>query len=145
MLGFEERALQALQQHDWPGNVRELENLVERGVILASQSGMVEVEHLFPNQPEALQTSLDAHGHLAKLPSAKDKDLCARILDSGSALEDIDALVLDLAVARARGNLSEAARLLGMTRPQLAYRLKHRQVRAAATPATNLQAETASL
>jgi transcriptional regulator with AAA-type ATPase domain len=116
--------------------VRELENLVERGVILASQSGMVEVEHLFPTQPDALQTSLDAHGHLAKMPSAQDADLCARILDSGSALEDIDALVLDLAVARAKGNLSEAARLLGMTRPQLAYRLKHRTVRGVAMPAT---------
>jgi DNA-binding NtrC family response regulator/predicted hydrocarbon binding protein len=145
VLGFEERALQALQQHSWPGNVRELENLVERGVILSSQSGMVEVEHLFPAQPDAVQTSLDAQGHLAKLPSAQDKDLCARILDSGSALEDIDALVLDLAVARAHGNLSEAARLLGMTRPQLAYRLKHRQLRGVSATATDLQGEIATL
>ncbi|MDO8768910.1 MAG: helix-turn-helix domain-containing protein, partial [Burkholderiaceae bacterium] len=121
--------------------VRELENLVERGVILAPQAGMVEVEHLFPNQPESMQTSLDAHGHLARLPSAKDDDLCARILDSGSSLEDIDALVLDHAVARARGNLSEAARLLGMTRPQLAYRLKHRQSHTAATPAPDHHSE----
>ena len=142
--GFEERALQALKQHSWPGNVRELENLVERGVILASQSGMVELENLFPNQPDAVQTSLDAHGHLAKLPSAHDTDLCAQILDSGRALEDIDALVLDLAVGRARGNLSEAARLLGMTRPQLAYRLKHRQPRAALSDATDLGSETAA-
>ena len=125
--GFGERALQALQQHDWPGNVRELENLVERGVILASQGGMVEVEHLFPNQPEAVQTGLDARGQLARLPSAQDDDLSARILDSGSSLEEIEARVLDHAVARARGNLSEAARLLGLTRPQLAYRQKHRQ------------------
>ena len=131
VLGFEERALQALLQHDWPGNVRELENLVERGVILASQSGMVEVEHLFPNQPDAAQTSLDAHGHLAKLPSAQDDELSARILDSGSSLEEIEARVLDEAVSRARGNLAEAARLLGLTRPQMAYRQKQRQHRGA--------------
>jgi len=137
VLGFEERALQALLQHDWPGNVRELENLVERGVILACQYGMVEVEHLFPSQPDAVQTSLDAHGHLAKLPSAKNDHLCALILDSGSSLEDIDALVLDHAVARARGNLCEAARLLGMTRPQLAYRLKHRHIRCDSASATD--------
>lgn len=124
--GFEERALQALQQHNWPGNVRELENLVERGVILASQGGMIEVEHLFPNQPEAVQTGVDAHGQLARLPSAQDDALSARILDSGSSLEDIEARVLDHAVARANGNLSEAARLLGLTRPQLAYRQKRR-------------------
>jgi transcriptional regulator with GAF, ATPase, and Fis domain len=134
ILGFEERTLQALQQHDWPGNVRELENLVERGVILASQAGMVEVEHLFPNQPE-LQTSLDAHGHLAPLPSAQDDDLSARILNSGSSLEAIEARVLDHAVLRARGNLAEAARLLGLTRPQLAYRQKQRQNRGASEPA----------
>lgn len=132
--GFEERALQALHLHDWPGNVRELENLVERGVILASQGGMVEVEHLFPNQPEAAQTSLDARGQLAQLPSAQDDDLSARILDSGSSLEDIEARVLDHAVARARGNLSEAARLLGLTRPQLAYRQKRRNAMDAQAP-----------
>jgi DNA-binding NtrC family response regulator len=126
VLGFEERALQALRQHDWPGNVRELENLIERGVILAAQAGMVELEHLFPNQPDAAQTGLNAQGQLVRLPSAQDDDLSARILDSGSSLEDIEARVLDHAVARANGNLSEAARLLGLTRPQLAYRQKRR-------------------
>jgi len=115
--------------------VRELENLVERGVILASQGGMIEVAHLFPNQPEAVQTSVDAHGQLARLPSARDDDLSERILDSGSALEDIEARVLDHAVARANGNLSEAARLLGLTRPQLAYRQKRRHSNATDTNA----------
>ena len=119
-----------MQQHDWPGNVRELENLVERGVILASQGAMVEVEHLFPNQPEAVQTGLDARGQLTRLPSAQDDDLSARILDSGSSLEEIEARVLDHAVARARGNLSEAARLLGLTRPQLSDRSSAFAVRA---------------
>lgn len=129
VLGFEERALQVLQQHAWPGNVRELENLVERGVILASQGGRVAVDHLFPNQPDTDQTGLDAQGHLSKLPSVQDDDLSQRILDSGSSLDDIEARVLDHAVTRARGNLSEAARMLGLTRPQLAYRQKQRQNR----------------
>ena len=124
--GFAERAMQALARHDWPGNVRELENLVERGVILASQDGMIELEHLFPHRPETGHTSLDAHGQLAELPSAQDDDLSARILDSGSSLDDIESRVLDHAVLRARGNLSEAARLLGLSRAQLAYRQKRR-------------------
>lgn len=145
VLGFEERTLQALQQHDWPGNVRELENLVERGVILAHQAGMVEVEHLFPNQPDSVQTSLDAQGKLARLPSMQDDDLSARILDSGSSLEDIEARVLDHAVARAHGNLSEAARLLGMTRPQLAYRQKHRQSHGTSALSPDLNREPGTL
>jgi len=143
VLGFEERALQALRQHDWPGNVRELENLVERGVILASQAGRVELEHLFPNQPDAAQTSLDAHGRLARLPSMQDDELSARILDSGSSLDEIEGRVLDHAVARVRGNLSEAARLLGLTRPQLAYRLKQRQ--SGAGPANELKSDPGAM
>ena len=127
LLGFGERALQMLQQHDWPGNVRELENLVERGVILASQGGWVGAEHLFQNQPESNHTGVDAHGHLAQIPNADDDDLSARILDSGSSIETIELRVLDLAVQRSGGNLSEAARLLGLTRPQLAYRQKVKQ------------------
>lgn len=126
VVGFEERALQALLQHDWPGNVRELENLIERGVILAAQAGKVEAEHLFPNRPDAAQTGLNEHGQVVRLPSAQDDELSALILDSGGSLEEIEARVLDHAVARAQGNLSEAARLLGLTRPQLAYRLKRR-------------------
>ncbi|HEX5697129.1 MAG TPA: sigma-54-dependent Fis family transcriptional regulator [Rhodoferax sp.] len=143
VLGFEERALQALQHHNWPGNVRELENLVERGVILSSQAGRVELEHLFPNQPDAAQTSLDAHGRLARLPSVQDDELSARILDSGSSLDEIEGRVLDHAVARVRGNLSEAARLLGLTRPQLAYRLKQRQ--SGAGPATELKSDPGAM
>lgn len=145
LTGFGERALQALQQHDWPGNVRELENLVERGVILATQGGMVEVDDLFPNQPEAAQTSLDAHGQLAQLPSAQDDDLSARILDSGSSLEAIEARVLDHAVARAHGNLSEAARLLGLTRPQLAYRQKRSHADQSGPPAPETNHPTEGL
>jgi DNA-binding NtrC family response regulator len=134
--GFGERAMQALEQHAWPGNVRELENLVERGVILACQGGMIEVEHLFPNRPQTTQTSFDANGQLTELPSAQDDDLSARILDSGSSLDDIEALVLNHAVARAGGNLSKAARLLGLSRAQLAYRQKRSQERDQPSPQT---------
>jgi transcriptional regulator with GAF, ATPase, and Fis domain len=48
------------------------------------------------------------------------------VLDSGCSLDEIEAQVLDHAVMRARGNLSEAARLLGLSRAQLAYRQKRR-------------------
>ncbi len=135
--GFAERAAQALVQHNWPGNVRELENLVERGVILACQGGMIEVEHLFPNLPQTAQTSFDVNGQLTELPSAQDDDLSARILDSGSSLDDVEARVLNHAVARARGNLSLAARLLGLTRAQLAYRQKRSLERHFDTPAAS--------
>ena len=129
--GFSDRALQVLQRHDWPGNVRELENLVERGVILASQGETVDIEHLFPNHPEAPQTGVDHRGQLAAVTPLQHQELCARIVDSGIALEDLESQVLALAVERSHGNLSGAARLVGMTRPQLAYRLRRQQTESA--------------
>ena len=127
--GFSERALQALGRHGWPGNVRELENLVERGVILAAQGGAIEVEDLFSLSPghgdgSADRTGLDPHGQLAVLPPDPDEDLCARMLASGLPLEELEHQLLAFAVARESGNLSAAARRLGITRPQLAYRLR---------------------
>ncbi|MGN6259597.1 MAG: sigma 54-interacting transcriptional regulator [Ralstonia sp.] len=124
LAGFGERAMQALMHHDWPGNVRELENLVERGVILAPQGESIEIEHLFPNQPSGMQSQLSPQGRLAPVRLESEQTLCARILDSGLSLEALETQLLDLAVERAKGNLSGAARQLGLTRPQLAYRLK---------------------
>ena len=125
VVGFGERAMQALLRHPWPGNVRELENLVERGVILAAQGGTIELEHLFPNQPEDPHESLNEKGRLAPVTSAAEQELCERIVGSGVPLGSLEASVLALAVERSGGNLSSAARLLGITRAQLAYRLKH--------------------
>jgi DNA-binding protein Fis len=67
-------------------------------------------------------------------------------LDSGYSLEEIEALVLDHAVSRARGNLSEAARLLGLTRPQLAYRQKRRdaELAGASVPKSDTQSDASS-
>jgi len=126
--GLGDRALQALMRHDWPGNVRELENLVERGVILAAQGGAVELEHLFPNQPGARQEGVDPQGRLARVLPAGENELCERIVSSGLSLEQLETRVLALAVERSGGNLSGAARLLGLTRPQLAYRIKRQQI-----------------
>jgi transcriptional regulator with GAF, ATPase, and Fis domain len=61
-----------------------------------------------------------------KLP-AEQASLCNTILSSGLSLDQIEDMVLRESVARAHGNLAGAARLLGMTRPQLSYRLKRNQ------------------
>ncbi len=124
LIGFSDRALQSLLRHQWPGNVRELENLVERGVILASQGGAIELEHLFPNQPDEAHDGLDPEGRLARRAAPDEQALCERMLDSGIPIEALEARVLALAVERHRGNLSGAARMLGLSRAQLAYRLK---------------------
>lgn len=44
--GITDASLAALRRHTWPGNVRELQNVLERAVILCTEAGMIEVEHL---------------------------------------------------------------------------------------------------
>src|ERR1700735_5535942 len=66
ILSFEPEAMQILMDHLWPGNVRELENVVERAVVLASQSLVpVDVlpEHLL--EAKGLRIRRDESGHLA--------------------------------------------------------------------------------
>ncbi len=129
LTGFSERALQALQHHPWPGNVRELENLIERGVILAGHQGLIEAEHLFPFTPPSAVAGLDPQGKLTRLPDPTEQDLLERLLGSGLSIDDMEQRLLRLAVDRTEGNLSAAARLVGLTRPQLAYRLRQAEAR----------------
>ncbi len=66
VLSFEPEAMQILMDHLWPGNVRELENVVERAVVLASQTSVpVDVlpEHLL--EAKGLRIRRDESGHLA--------------------------------------------------------------------------------
>ena len=112
--GLTSRARDALEQYPWPGNIRELENMIERGVLLAPATGMIDVPHLFASQqpggcPE---------------PSEDADALVEKLLNQQVSLPQIEAKLMALAMTTTRGNLSSAARMLGITRPQLAYRLK---------------------
>jgi transcriptional regulator with GAF, ATPase, and Fis domain len=134
MRGFTLRAVKALLAYDYPGNIRELQNLIERGVICADDGGQIDVTHLFASG-EALShavLSLDgASGALSeRTPAAEPKsneDLLQTLQrwhgNDGLSLDRIEQTLLQNAVDRSAGNLSAAARLLGITRAQLAYRL----------------------
>ncbi len=125
--GITDKALRALRSHSWPGNIRELENTIERGVILAPQDEWIEVEHLFalPFGTPAPEDAINAAGSLEHSADHEALDaLCDTLLATGIPLESLETRLLQRAVERARGNLAGAARLLGMTRPQLNYRLK---------------------
>ena len=127
--GVTDKALRALKAHKWPGNVRELENMMERGVILAAHDGWIEAEHLFAGLDisPCSEDRVDASGGLrpATADAAPDVSaLCDAVFASGISLDDLEAALLREAMQRQQGNLSGAARLLGLTRPQFSYRLK---------------------
>ena len=127
LLGVSDKTMQAIKRHQWPGNVRELENMIERGVILAPQDGWIELEHLFTHVGEAQNWGflISAAGNLEdKAEPCRTVALLEAILGSGISFEDLETRLLEEAVRRSDGNLAGAARLLGITRPQLQYRLK---------------------
>ncbi|SEP89384.1 Transcriptional regulator containing PAS, AAA-type ATPase, and DNA-binding Fis domains [Solimonas aquatica] len=130
--GFTDRAIDALLAHDWPGNVRELENVIERAVILASDGGSIDVYHL----PEIVARSKrrglmnpSISGQLVdceELPLRESAANTAAITDLSvrdNLSEEVPAPdLIFAALERHRGNLSAAARELGLTRAQIAYR-----------------------
>jgi len=145
--GFTGRALDALLSYDWPGNIREMENIVERGVILAPDRGAIDISHLFTSG-EKINAALFGVGTDGSLMASKALD-CSKteagdseiervtrqvnhlLLGLGdeqtsTSLDDIESALLKSAVQRSQGNLSAAARTLGITRAQLVYRLKNR-------------------
>jgi DNA-binding NtrC family response regulator/predicted hydrocarbon binding protein len=124
-LGLSDRASEACLRYDWPGNIRELENLIERGVIITDNNQSISVEALFPHMSvEALSIGLSSEGTLVSQELAPEDSWVERLLDLGVSLDDLEEQLLQGAMERANQNVSEAARLLGMTRPALAYRLK---------------------
>jgi DNA-binding NtrC family response regulator len=126
--GFTDKAKRALLTYGWPGNVRELQNMVERGVILAPAGGRIEVDHLFTSPaPGAAvdELGLDADGRIDIARWDAGREMCDAVFNGVMTLAQVEALLIETAVDKAHGNLSAASRLLGMTRPQLAYRLKH--------------------
>ncbi len=124
--GFTDKAKRALLTYPWPGNIRELQNMIERGVILAPSGTRIEVDQLFSNcgQSQAREFGLDLNGGLDINRWESSKDLCEAVFNGAMTLDHLEAMLLETAVDKARGNLSSAARMLGLTRPQLAYRLK---------------------
>ncbi|MDT7837041.1 sigma 54-interacting transcriptional regulator [Aquabacterium sp. OR-4] len=141
--GLGPRAYAALCDYDWPGNVRELENMIERGVILADEGGQLDVQHLFAGgeelrgQPtwglggsgalELAGAAPEAAGGGSTAPAGTPSSLADQLLASLPSFDAIEQLLLDRAMAQCEGNVSAAARLLGVGRGQMDYRLKKRE------------------
>ncbi len=121
--GVTREAIDALMMHSWPGNIRELENMIERGVILTLSGSKIETEQLFGPFYSANHENLNKKN--VEQSSELEKFICYA-LENRVEIDDIEKRMLKSAVKKCNDNLSEAARLLGITRPQLAYRLQNK-------------------
>lgn len=126
--GFTARAVQALLAYQFPGNIRELYHRVERAVLLANDDEPIDLNHLFAGEDRpALMLSLDDRGRLRTQDSVTMRRRATEFLaaadGSSDAYASIERELLEAAVAEAKGNLSAAARRLGLTRRQIGLRL----------------------
>jgi len=125
-LGLSDKALEACLHYSWPGNIRELENVIERGIILTDPNESISVPALFPRAQEEPQTAserVSSDGALIQ-PGNGQGSWISQLLSSGLSLDEIEESLMREAMQQANQNVSGAARLLGLSRPALAYRLK---------------------
>jgi DNA-binding NtrC family response regulator len=100
LLGFDEPAIEMLLAHAWPGNVRELDHAVERAVLMATGERVRARDLGLQNAPPSPSTMED-------LP-----------------LEEVERVLIQKALARYGGNVSQAAQALGLSRSALYRRLE---------------------
>jgi DNA-binding NtrC family response regulator len=98
-------AMEKLLAYHWPGNVRELENVIERSLVMCTGHELSENDIKLESAPRPRLQS-DSH-----------------FLPEGITLDQYEQELIREALRRADGNKSQAARLLGLTRNALRYRL----------------------
>jgi transcriptional regulator with GAF, ATPase, and Fis domain len=111
---FAAAAERLLRRYAWPGNVRELKNFCERMVILFAGRDV---------GPENLPWEIRRGDMRA------EEDLLFKLPSSGINLKDLEVEAIRQALALAGGNKSRAARLLGLTRDTLLYRMQKYLIR----------------
>ena len=107
--GFNEDARRALLAYSWPGNVRELSNCIERAMIFADSEYITESDLVIFSRPSQLSA---------------EKDIPWSIPPGGIDLEEVERQLIRSALDKSGNNKSKAARLLGLTRDTLRYRLE---------------------
>jgi DNA-binding NtrC family response regulator/tetratricopeptide (TPR) repeat protein len=110
--------LDLFAQYWWPGNVRQLKNEVQRLVAMSAPGRAIDATHL---SPELLATRLETTGLTAGPASRRGRPAGQTL---SAAVEQVEREFIQEALAHAAGNISEAARTLGLTRRGLYLKLR---------------------
>lgn len=132
--GFTARAIDGLLLYEFPGNVRQLQNMIERAAILTPDDEPIDSLHLFhgKHQPSRSFFTPIVAGVLAERHFGEERDevTTSTGVNSGKegSLAALEERVIRDTMRAAGGNISRAARNLGLTRAKLRYRLKKMDV-----------------
>jgi DNA-binding NtrC family response regulator len=115
--GFTPPAEEMLRQHAWPGNVRELRNVVERALLFGPKARLEPTDVMLdpgyrPRAPSTPLAAPEGGGKAITLPA------------DGIKLDELENDLVRQAMERAQGNKSHAAKILGISRDQIRYRLE---------------------
>lgn len=99
--GIQEGALEKLKKYNWPGNVRELQHAIERAIIMSEEEELTTMDFFFLSGSSSTPSSPDSFN-----------------------LEEVERSVIEKALERHNGNISKAAKELGLTRASLYRRLE---------------------
>jgi len=115
---FSQRALDRIRDHNWPGNVRELRNVIEQALLTAG-GDVIDEAHLGVASAELLEPVAVpplVPGDVGSVVPAGDP--------AGATLVDMERTLIGRALARTQGNVTRAAKLLGISRDTLRYRIE---------------------
>lgn len=117
--GLSDKAKNFVMKYEWPGNIRELENLLERATLLTDHHQEIKLSSLFPQ----LENIGNSKNIVAQTKSLDD------LFTEDFSLERYEQDIILSAMDKSQHNVSEAARILGISRATLDYRLKKYEVK----------------
>jgi DNA-binding NtrC family response regulator len=115
------QAVDLLMVSDWPGNVRQLCNEIQRTVARAEDGTVITPEHLSPELKRTSSPTTPSAASIASIPSASLSSTGGTLAD---ALAEVERRMISDALRRHGGNISRAARELGLTRRGLYLKLE---------------------
>jgi len=119
--GISRDAREWLLAYPWPGNVRELRNAIERAILLCD-GGLITREHL-PSSASARGVASVSPGVIVATNGAATNGAVSHAPD-GMNLDTVERGLVVKALGQSKGNKSKAARILGLTRAQLYWRIE---------------------
>jgi DNA-binding NtrC family response regulator len=121
------QAVDLLMVSDWPGNVRQLCNEIQRTVARAEDGAVITPEQLSPELKRTSSPTAPSAGSISSMPNANLQNVTLAI-----ALAEVERRMIADALRRHGGNISRAARELGLTRRGLYLKLERHDLSASA-------------